>query len=119
MTGRRPQASWSRGRERDEASGSPAAGTDRELGLRCCLKLFRVTATAAQSTLHGTHTDGKFPGTGGAWRAGKRQGCGPALSLPPEETPGGLGPSRLRRPPSLRLSPETGEDGRGRGGSAK
>lgn len=120
MTGCRPQASLPRGRERDEASGSPAAGVGRELGLRCCLRLFRVTVTAAQSTLP-AHTRMESSLGRGSLEAGKRQGCGPALSLPPEEAPGGsgragpwaelgLGPPRLRRPPSLRLSPGMAED---------
>ena len=115
MTGRRPQASRPRGRERDEASGSPAAGVGRELGLHCCLRLFRVMVTAAQSTLHGTHTDGKFPGSG-SLEAGKRQGCRPALSLPPEEAPGGSGRAGPRAstplPPAVFAS--LSRDGRGR-----
>lgn len=48
-----------------ESSGNPAAGIDHKLGFLFFLKFFRVTVTAPQSTLNMTHTDGKFPGTGG------------------------------------------------------
>ena len=48
-----------------ESSGNPAAGIDHKLGFLFFLKFFRVTVTAPQSTLNRTHTDGKFPGTGG------------------------------------------------------
>lgn len=51
-----------------ESSGNPAAGIDHKLGFLFFLKFFRVTVTAPQSTLNMTHTDGKFPGTGGPSR---------------------------------------------------